>query len=108
MHNPAHSGELLRERIPEGMIVTEVILGAMDEQLRTPRECVCLGQAAPYEVMTLQTEVERTCAEIPVLRKQLQQNKHRLAVLVGETLGVGSLPTFALGDFTLQYELSGG
>ena len=84
---------------------TEAILGAMDEQLRITRERVRLGQAAPYEVMSLQTEVEQTRSEIPALRKLLQQNEHLLAVLVGQAPGVGDLPTFYLDDFTIPSEL---
>ena len=84
---------------------TEAILGAMDEQLRITRERVRLGQAAPYEVLSLQTEVEQTRAELPALRKQLQQNEHRLAVLVGQAPGAGGLPTFALDEFTVPSEL---
>ena len=84
---------------------TEAILRAMDEQLRITQERVRLGQAAPYEVMALQTEVEQTRAEIPALRKQLQQNVHLLAVLVGQAPGVGGLPTFALDEFTIPTDL---
>ena len=84
---------------------TEAILGSMDEQLRITEERVRLGQAAPYEVMALQTEVEQTRAEIPALRKQLQQNEHRLAVLVGQTPGAGGLPVFTMNDFTVPSDL---
>ena len=84
---------------------TEAILGSMDEQLRITEERVRLGQAAPYEVMALQTEVEQTRAEIPALRKQLQQNEHRLAVLVGQTPGAGGFPVFTMNDFTVPSDL---
>jgi len=84
---------------------TETILGAMDEQLRITQERVRLGQAAPYEVMSLQTEVEQTRAEIPALRKQLQQNEHLLSVLVGQAPNVGGLPTFSLDEFSVPSDL---
>lgn len=84
---------------------TGAILGAMDEQLRITQERVRLGQAAPYEVMALQTEVEQTRAELPALRKQLQQNGHRMAVLVGQTPGAGGLPVFTMNDFTVPSDL---
>lgn len=84
---------------------TETILGAMDEQLRITRERVRLGQAAPYEVLSLQTEVEQTRAEIPALRKLLQQNEHLLAVLVGQAPGAGGLPTFSLDEFSVPSDL---
>lgn len=84
---------------------TEAILKAMDEQLRLTQERVRLGQAAPYEVLALKTEVEQTRAGMPVLRKQLQQNEHLLAVLAGQPPGGGAVPTFALEEFTLPSEL---
>lgn len=84
---------------------TETILGAMDEQLRITQERVRLGQAAPYEAMSLQTEVEQTRTEIPALRKQLQQNEHLLSVLVGQAPGVGGLPTFSLDEFSVPSDL---
>ncbi len=83
----------------------ETILGSMDEQLRITRERVRLGQAAAHEVLALQTEVEQARAELPALRKQLQQNDHLLAVLVGQAPGIGGLPTFALDEFTIPTEL---
>ncbi len=84
---------------------TEAILRAMDEQMRITQERVRLGQAAPYEVLALKTEVEQTRAGMPVLRKQLQQNEHLLAVLSGRAPGTGVLPTFTMEEFTLPSEL---
>lgn len=84
---------------------TEAILRAMDEQLRITQERVRLGQAAPYEVLVLKTEVEQTRAGMPVLRKQLQQNEHLLAVLIGQAPGASALPTFAMEEFTLPSAL---
>ena len=84
---------------------TEAILRAMDEQLRITHERVRLGQGAPHEALALKTEVEQTRAGLPVLRKQLQQNGHLLAVLVGQAPGAGVLPTFAMEEFTLPSEL---
>ena len=96
---------IIQARLAGQLQSTEAILGAMDEQLRITRERVRLGQAAPYEVMALQTEVEQTRADIPALRKLLQQNEHLLAVLVGQAPGVGGLPTFTLDEFSIPSEL---
>jgi len=84
---------------------TEAILRAQDEQLHLTRERVRLGQAAPDDVLALQTQVEQTRAGLPLLRKQLQQNEHLLAVLAGRAPGAGGLPTFTLEEFTLPSDL---
>lgn len=84
---------------------TEAILRAQDEQLQITRERVRLGQAAPDDVLALQTQVEQSRAGLPLLRKQLQQNEHLLAVLTGRAPGAGGLPTFTLEEFTLPSDL---
>lgn len=84
---------------------TEAILRAQDEQLHLTRERVHLGQAAPDDVLALQTQVEQTRAGLSSLRKQLQQNEHLLAVLTGRAPGAGGLPTLTLEEFTLPSDL---
>ncbi len=84
---------------------TEVILHDQDEQLYLARERVRIGQAAPDEVLALQTQVEQTRAGLYLLRQQLQQTEHLLAVLTGSAPGAGELPTFALEEFTLPTDL---
>jgi NodT family efflux transporter outer membrane factor (OMF) lipoprotein len=84
---------------------TEAILHSQEEQLGLTRERVRLGHAAPDDVLALQTLVEQTRAGIPLLRNQLQQNEHLLAVLAGREPGAGSLPCFSLQEFTLPADL---
>ena len=84
---------------------TQTILHAQDEQLHLTRERVHLGQAAPDDVLALQTQVEQTRAGLPLLCKQLQQSEHLLAVLVGRAPGAGGLPTFTLQELTLPSDL---
>lgn len=84
---------------------TEAILRAQDEQLHLTRELVRLGQAAPDDVLAMQTQVEQTRAGLPLLRKQRQQNEHLLAVLAGQMPGAGGLPTFTLEELTLPVQL---
>ncbi len=84
---------------------TEAILRAQDEQLHLTRERVRFGQAAPDEALALQTQVEQTRAGLPLLRKQLQQNEHLLAVFTGRAPSAGGLPTFTLEEFTLPSDL---
>lgn len=92
-------------RLAAQIEATAAILNAQEEQLRVARERVRLGQAAPDEALTLQTLVEQTRAELPTLRKQMQQTEHLLAVLSGRAPGAGGIPDFTLADFTLPTEL---
>lgn len=73
--------------------------------MRITRERVRLGQAAPDDVLALQTQVEQTRAGLPLLSKQLQQSEHLLAVLTGRAPGAGGLPAFTLEEFTLPSDL---
>lgn len=92
-------------RLAEQIQSTLTILSAQDEQLQITQARVRLGHAAADEVLTLQTQLEQTRASLPTLRKQLEQNQHLLAVLVGQAPGAGGLPTFTLANFTLPAEL---
>lgn len=92
-------------RLAEQIQATEAILRAQDEQMRITRERVRLGQAAPDDVLALQTQVEQTRAGLPLLSKQLQQSEHLLAVLTGRAPGAGGLPAFTLEEFTLPSDL---
>jgi NodT family efflux transporter outer membrane factor (OMF) lipoprotein len=62
---------------------------------------VRLGKAAPDEVLAMQTEVEQTRADIPLLRNQFQHSDHLLAVLVGHAPGEKGSPVIPLQEFTL-------
>lgn len=80
---------------------TETILQSQEDQLQLTRERVRLGQAAPDDLLALQTQMELTRAAIPLLLNQLQQSEHLLAVLAGRAPGTGGLPTFSLEEFIL-------
>ena len=92
-------------RISKQMEILENILRSQDEQLEITRERVRLGQATPDDILALQIQVEQTRASIPLLRNQLQQNEHLLAVLVGRAPAESGLPSFTLDDFTLPSDL---
>lgn len=94
-----------RARFAALMETTAAILHAQEEQLQLAHNRVRLGQASPDEVLSLQTQAEQTRAELPALRKQLQQTEHLLAVLAGRAPGAGGVPPFVLTDFTLPAEL---
>lgn len=90
-----------RARFAAQLQATEAILHSQEEQLELARERLRLGQAAADEVPPLQILVEQTRAGIPLLRNQLQQNEHLLALLTGRAPGAAGLPSFTLQDFTL-------
>lgn len=96
---------ITRARLAAQIEATATILHTQEEQVQIARERVRLGQAAPDEVLALQTQAEQTRAELPVLRKQMQQTEHLLAVLAGRAPGAGGIPEFTLADFTLPTEL---
>lgn len=96
---------ITQARLAGQIQATEAILRAQDEQLQITRERVRFGQAAPDDILALQTQVEQTRAGLPLLRKQLQQNEHLLAVLAGQAPGAGGLPSFTLEEFTLPSDL---
>ncbi|MEW6289954.1 MAG: efflux transporter outer membrane subunit [Thermodesulfobacteriota bacterium] len=83
----------------------EAVLSSREEQLQLTRDRVRLGQAAPYEVLALETQVEETRAEIPLLKNQLQQAGHLLAVLAGRPPATADFPAFTLDEFRLPTEL---
>ncbi|MBE0501691.1 MAG: efflux transporter outer membrane subunit [Desulfuromonadales bacterium] len=80
---------------------SEEILQSQEEQLELIREQLRLGLASDNEMLVLQTQVEQTRASIPLLRNQLQQSEHLLAVLTGRPPGAKGLPSFFLREFTL-------
>lgn len=92
---------VVQARLAGQMQVTEAILRTQEEHLGLTRERVRLGQAAPDDVLALQIQVAQTRASVPLLRNQLQQNEHLLAVLTGRAPGAGGLPSFSLQEFTL-------
>ena len=96
---------LTRARLAAQIDATVAILHAQDEQLRIANERVRLGHASPDEAFSLQAQVEEMRAGLPVLRKQLRQSEHLLAILVGRAPGKSNIPAFTLADFTLPSEL---
>ena len=96
---------ITRARLAAQLEATTAILRVQDEQLRLAHERVRIGQASPDEALSLQAQAEQTRAELPALRKQLQQTEHLLAVLAGRAPGTGGIPAFTLADFTLPVEM---
>lgn len=83
------------------MQASAAILQSQEEQLELTRERLRLGNASDSDVLVLQTQVEQTRAGISLLRNQLQQSEHLLAVLAGRPPSEEGLPSFSLQEFTL-------
>jgi len=94
-----------KARLAAQIQATEDILDAQENNLNLTRERVHLGQAAPDEVLAMQTEVEQTRSSIPLLRNQFQHSEHLLAVLVGQAPGEKGLPVISLQELTLPVDL---
>ena len=90
-----------RARLAGQIAATEALLGVQQEQLGLTRERMRLGQAAPDELLSLQAQIEQTRAGVPLLRKQLDQSEHLLAVLAGQAPGATPVPDFTLAEFSL-------
>lgn len=96
---------ITRARLAAQFEATGTILRAQEEQFQIARERLRLGQSAPDEVFSLKTQLEQTRAELPALRKQLQQTEHFLAALAGRGPGASGIPDFTLADFSLPADL---
>lgn len=94
-----------RARLAAQLQATEAIVASQQKQLELTRERVRLGQGSLDDELAVQTQAEQSRAAIPLLRKQLEQNEHLLAVLVGQSPGAGNLPSFSLQEFTLPVNL---
>lgn len=96
---------IARARLADQIAATMAILLDQEEQASLAQERVRLGQAAPDEALALRTQAEQTRAQVPALRKQMQQAEHLLAVLAGRAPGAGGIPAFSLADFSLPDDL---
>ncbi|CAG1021561.1 Toluene efflux pump outer membrane protein TtgI [Patescibacteria group bacterium] len=91
----------LREQIS----VTELAIKARVEQLDIVKQQQTLGSATQVEVLAQQTALEQQKSSLPILQKQLQQTRHRLAVLVGDEPNKEPTAQFTLKNLSLPKEL---
>jgi len=96
---------ILRARLAAQISATQTMIDAQEEQITVARARVRLGQAAPDELLSLQTQAEQTRAGLPLLRKQLDQSEHLLATLSGQAPGSAVVPSFTLDEFKLPVDL---
>ncbi len=99
------TGAITQAQLAAQVAASEQILAAQTEQLALTRKRMALGNASEIDVLSLQTQMEQTRANIVPLRYRLEQTNHLLAILIGQPPGEGAMPQFTLDDFTLPAEL---
>lgn len=92
---------ITQARLADQIASTQDMVTAHEEQLHLVGQRVRLGHAALNEAFAVQTLLERTRADLHLLRKEHQHNQHLLATLAGAEPGEGGLPEFTLDDFAL-------
>jgi NodT family efflux transporter outer membrane factor (OMF) lipoprotein len=81
------------------------IIASEREQLKVVQRQFDAGGASRADVLAQKTQVAQNEALLPGLEKQLEQARHRLAVLAGRTPDDVQVPDFTLDQLTLPTEL---
>ena len=89
----------------EQLAATEAMIALQARQLAIVERLEGIGTAAHADVVARRVELAETRAALPDLQRQLEQVRHRLAVLVGEPPGAATLPPFRLAELQLPAEL---
>ena len=84
---------------------TQNIIESSRHQLAVLKRQFELGGAARTDVLTQQAELSQLLAGLPVLQKQLDQNRNLLAVLLGQLPSQGIDAQFELSDLHLPEAL---
>lgn len=85
---------------------TREILSVVEQQLDLVERRFQLGGASRSDVLSQQAQLAQIRTTLPLLEKQLAQNRHQLAVLGGKLPGDALvLPEFELEDISLPQEL---
>lgn len=92
-------------QLAEQLAASEKILLAQQHQLDIARKRFALGAIARMDLLSLQTQVEQTRADLPALRNRLEQTNHLLAMLMGQAPAAAAIPQFELTDFHLPARL---
>ena len=84
---------------------TEEIIDILRQQLGVVRGQFVVGGASMSDVLTQQSTLAQTEATLPVLKRQLAQQRSQLAVLAGRLPSEGINQRFDLASLTLPQEL---
>lgn len=91
---------ITQARLVARLKTSEAILADQEAKLAIWQRRLTLGAASPSEVLAWQTQVDRTRADVPALHAALAQNRHLLAVLVGQEPGsMDQVAPFQLSEF---------
>lgn len=89
----------------EKAAATDELLRAQEAQLQVARQSLGHGQAAPAEVLTLQTRTGELRASLARLHRDLEQSAHLLATLAGKRPDEPTVAPFTLADLALPADL---
>lgn len=84
---------------------TQELIQLQEETLKIVETQFTLGGVSRGDVLTQETLLGQTRATLPPLEKALAQNRHALAVLVGDLPSESCLPEFFLKNLNLPAEL---
>jgi len=87
------------------IITTDDIVAAETRQLSVIEKQFELGAVSKASVLTQRSELAKTRATLPPLKKQLAVTRHALAALTGRLPGEGGLPVFHLDSLHLPETL---
>lgn len=95
---------ITRARLAGQIEAQSDLLRIQQELIRLAEVRTRLGQAGPDEVDALTAQAEQTRSGLALLRKQMHQAEHQLAVLAGRAPSQG-VYAFTLADFQLPRQL---
>jgi NodT family efflux transporter outer membrane factor (OMF) lipoprotein len=84
---------------------TQQIIADSEAQLKLTEQRYDIGVVAQSDVLAQRSALARNRTALPVLQKQLQQNRHLLNVLVGDLPADAGLAEFSLAELHLPHEL---
>ena len=96
---------IARAAYREEIGATVQLIGMQKEQIKITRAQVEAGTVPYSNLLSLQSQLAATEAELPPLRQKLSQARHLLAVLAGHEPANWAPPRIRLKDFTLPEEL---
>lgn len=88
---------LAREQIK----ATEQLIRTQENELNLVEKQFRLGATSQADVLSQRTQLAQTRATLPAYQLKFSQNRHALAVLIGELPSESQLPSFQFRDFHL-------
>lgn len=96
----------IQEALLRGQIAaTQKIIDEESKQLDIAKKQLAAGATTKLAVLSLQTSLAQTRANLPPLQKQLDQTRHTLSILAGDTPDHSPAAKFELSDLHLPEQL---